>query len=166
MFYFDWLEPIKETLLARGLQKGYWQQTQQTAAWHSWAGYAFEAICYKHLVQISKALSLNPASIPYAWRYIPKKGSHEQGAQIDLLFDRNDHSITICEIKYTEQPFVIDKSYAHRLNQKIEVFKKITKQDKQIFIAFISATGLKKTMYSEELITQPVIKIDDLFKEE
>lgn len=166
LFYFDWLEPIKETLLVRGLQKGYWQQTQKTPAWHSWAGYAFEAICYKHLAQIGKALSLSPASIPHAWRHTPKKGVNEQGAQIDLLFDRNDHAITICEIKYTEQPFVIDKSYAQKLNQKIEIFKKITKQDKQIFLAFISATGLKKTMYSEEMITHPVVTLNDLFKNE
>ncbi len=166
LFYFHWIEPIKETLLTRGLQKGYWLEAHQTAAWHHWAGYAFEAICYKHLVQIAKALSISPASVSYSWRHIPKKGSEEQGAQIDLLFDRNDHAITLCEIKYTEHPFVIDKSYAQKLNQKIEVFKKITKQDVQIFIAFVSATGLKKTMYSEEMVTQSVVTLDDLFKAE
>lgn len=163
LFYFDWLEPIKETLLIRGLQKGYWQQMQQTALWHTWAGFAFEAICYKHLVQIAKALSLNPASIPYSWRHVPKKGTQESGAQVDLLFDRHDHVITIGEIKYTEQPFAIDKAYAQQLKKKIEVFKQVTKQDKQVFLVFISAMGLKKTMYSEDMVTEPVVKLGDLF---
>jgi len=112
------------------------------------------------------AFSLNATATPYAWRYTPKQGTDETGAQIDLLFDRNDHAITICEIKYTEQPFVVDKLYSQKLNQKVEIFKKITKQDKQIFLAFISATGLKKTIYSEEMIIHPLVKLDDLFKAE
>lgn len=166
LFYFDWIEPVKDSLFTKGMRRGYWEVMQKTPAWHSWAGYAFEDICYKHLSHISRTLSLGPASIPISWRYRPKIKTDEQGAQIDLLFDRRDHTITICEIKYTEQPFAIDKQYTQILKQKIDIFKKITRTKKQIFLAMISASGLKKTMYSEEIVDGGVVTLDDLFKKE
>lgn len=165
LFYFDWIEPIKESLLDRGMRKGYWESIQHSAAWLSWAGYAFEALCYKHISQISKALNLSPTAIPYTWRHVPTKGSKEKGAQIDLLFDRQDDSITICEIKFSDQPFVIDKAYAEKLKQKIEVFKKKSQTTKNIYLAMICANGLKKSMYSEELV-DAVVTLEDLFRKE
>jgi len=165
LFYFYWIETIKESLLERGMRKGYWESIQNSSAWHSWAGYAFEAICYKHIQQVSKALNISPTAVPYTWRHVSAKGSNDQGAQIDLLFDRDDDSITICEIKYTDKPFAIDKQYAEKLKQKIDVFKKITGTKKQIFLAMISANGIKKTMYSEEMV-DGIVTLDDLFKEE
>jgi uncharacterized protein len=133
--------------------------------WMSWIGYAFEALCYKHIAQISKSLNLSPTAIPYTWRYVPIKGSKEKGAQIDLLFDRQDDAITICEIKYNDQPFVIDKAYTEKLKQKIEVFKKKTQTTKNIYLTMICANGLKKSMYSEELV-DGVVTLEDLFKKE
>jgi uncharacterized protein len=163
-FYFDWIEPVKHTLLSRSLTNGYWEKQCSSPKWHSWAGYAFEAICYKHLLQIVKALHLNAAAVPNGWRYVPKKGLKEDGAQIDLLFDRDDDAITICEIKYTDQPFVIDKQYAKILLNKEKVFKRVTRATKQIFFSMISANGLKPTMYSEELISS-CVTLDDLFED-
>lgn len=96
LFYFYWIEPIKDALLEKGLSRGYWERKQLSASWHSWAGYAFEAICYEHLSQIRAKLKLSPTAIPRTWRYVPIKGSKEQGAQIDLLFDRDDDAITQC----------------------------------------------------------------------
>jgi len=162
LFYLQWIEPLKETLMIRGLKPHYWETIKATSSWDSWAGYAFELICYKHLTQISDALGLSPTAIPMAWRYIPKKGSKEHGAQIDVLFDRLDDAITIGEIKFTQKPFVIDKSYAAALNRKLDVYRIKTGTDKQLFIAFISANGLKPTMYSDEMVSNVVI-LDDLF---
>jgi AAA+ ATPase superfamily predicted ATPase len=165
LFYFYWIESLKGSLLEKGMRKGYWESIQQSPAWSSWIGYAFEAICYKHIPQISKALNIGPTAIPSTWRYTPLKGSKSPGAQIDLLFDRNDDSITICEIKYTDEPFLIDKQYAEKLTKKIDVFKKITGTNKQIFLAIISANGVKKNIYSEEMV-DGVVTLDDLFKSE
>ncbi len=109
LFYFYWISPVKDTLLQKTLLKGYWDKIKETSSWHSWSGLAFEAICYEHLPQISQALQLSPTAMPSAWRYIPKKESNESGAQIDLLFDRDDDSITLCEIKYSSEPFTIKK---------------------------------------------------------
>jgi hypothetical protein len=97
-----------------------------------------------------------------SWRYKPKD-AHENGAQIDLVFDRSDDAITLCEIKYTDHPFIIDKSYAAILQNKVKVFKSQTKTKKQLFIAMLSANGIIKNMYSEELLSG-VITLEDLFK--
>lgn len=163
MFYFNWIEPVKNTLLSKNLTTGYWDKQSNSPKWYAWAGYAFEMLCYKHLPQIAKALNLNASAIPDSWRYVPKKGGQDEGAQIDLLFDRDDDAITICEIKYTKQPFELDKQYAQNLLKKAEIFRKVTRTTKQIFFALISASGLKPTMYSEELISD-CVTLDDFFE--
>ncbi|MFA6038351.1 MAG: ATP-binding protein [Legionellales bacterium] len=161
-FYLTWIEPIKDTLQKESLERGYWAHLRTTGAWYAWAGYSFESICYQHLPEIRKALGLNPTAIPDAWRYIPTKGTDELGAQIDLLFDRLDGAINLCEIKYTDQPYALDKSQAAQLRNKLKVFTKKTSTLKQIFLTLICASGVKPTLYSEEMIDRAVT-LDDLF---
>lgn len=163
LFYFHWIEPIRDTLQEQTLEAGYWQDIQTSAGWHSWAGYSFEAIVYKHLSQIRKKLNIPPSAIANSWRFIPKQGSKEEGAQIDLLFDRRDGAITLCEIKFTEKPFVIDKSYAAQLKKKCDIFVKRTRTKKQIFLTLISAKGIRNNAYSDSLISG-IVTLDDLFK--
>lgn len=163
LFYFNWIEPLKETLLTRNMKKNYWLNIQSTPEWHNWSGYAFEAICYKHIDEISDALNINSAAVANSWKYSPKKNTSEPGAQIDLLFDRRDNAITLCEIKYTAKPFEINKSYATQLDKKIETFKQVTRTSKQIFMALISANGLKKNMYSEKI--DGLVTLNDLFQQ-
>lgn len=160
LFYLYWIEPVKDTLLKRNLTEGHWNKMTQQSSWHIWTGLAFESICYKHLPEITRALSLPGIAIPNTWRYTPTQ-DHKKGAQIDLLFDRDDDAITICEIKYTEKPFVITKAYAEQLQQKIAIFKEVTGTQKQIFIAMISANGVKENQYSSLLST--VLTMKDLF---
>ncbi len=162
LFYFHWLEPIKSVLHNKGLGQHYWEKRKVTPEWRSWSGYAFESLCQKHSDKISQALHISATSIPATWRYIPTKHSPDHGAQIDLLFDRDDDAITLCEIKYTETPFSIDKAYAQRLLQKMEIFRARTKTSKQLFFALISASGLKPTLYSEDLINA-IVTPEDLF---
>jgi hypothetical protein len=80
-----------------------------------------------------------------------------------LLFDRDDNAITICEIKYTDKPFAINKAYEKKLNEKKEVFKRITRLKKQMFLVFISANGLKETFHSKEIV-DGVVTLNDLFQ--
>lgn len=100
--------------------------------------------------------------MPSVWRHVPRKNSNESGAQIDLLFDRDDDSITICEIKYSNEPFIITKDYAEKLKQKCDVFKKITQTTKQLFIALITTYGIKQNKYSDELVAN-VVTLEELF---
>lgn len=160
-FYTRWIKPIKNKL-QQDYTSSYWKNIINTPEYYSWMGYAFESVCYQHLREIKTALFLEESCMASPWRYAPKKGSIESGAQIDLLFDRNDDAITICEIKYTDHPFLIDKDYSQRLKKKIDVFQKITRTKNQLFLVMLSVSGLKKNMYSEELISN-IITIDDLF---
>lgn len=164
LFYFYWIEPIRDTLQEESLEKGYWSELQSSAAWHSWSGYSFEAIVYKHLSQIREKLNIPATAIANSWRYIPMKNAKANGAQIDLLFDRRDAVITLCEIKYSSKAFVIDKQYAQRLIKKREVFVQRIKTKKQIFIVMIAARSIRNNPYSDELISGVVV-LDDLFKD-
>ncbi len=162
LFYFSWIAPNIRVIKKLTHPAGYWIEKTKEGRFQDWKGYTFETICYKHITQILKALKLSLTSSPYTWTYQPKL--KEDGAQIDLLFDRPDDAMTICEIKNTDNPFAINKEYARRLEIKLKVFQIQTQTKKQIFLAFISASGIEKTLYSEELLSH-VVTLDDLFKE-
>jgi predicted AAA+ superfamily ATPase len=162
LFHLKWIEPFLTTGM-RDEVHGYWQPLCKTPAVSSWAGLAFETICFKHLSQIRKALKLEKVSCKIGdWRYFPKKSSLEEGVQIDLLFDRQDGAITLCEIKYSDKPFPIDKAYAKKLMQKSETFQLHFKTTKQLFLTMITTCGLKPTVWSDELVHQEV-SLKDLF---
>jgi len=162
LFYLRWIEPIHESLQVRTLDKGNWQEMQNSPAWNSWQGYAFEAVCYKHISQIRKKLSISPTAIANSWRYVAMDKPNDPGAQIDLLFDRRDDAITLCEIKYSNNSFIIDKQYAKNLINKREVFTRNTRTKKQIFIAMIASSGIRDNLYADDLISG-VVTLDDLF---
>lgn len=164
LFYLKWIDPIVDLLQKKALDHGNWQAMQTTPEWYSWQGYAFEMVCYKHLSEIRKALNVSPTAIASSWRYVPSKRSEQRGAQIDLLFDRKDDSITLCEIKYADEPFVLTKEYVNALKRKIEVFKNVTRTKKQLFLSLISANGLKENYYADDLVSG-VATLEDLFKE-
>jgi hypothetical protein len=160
-FYLTWIDPIAE----KGFpQPNYWKLCTRDPRWLSWKGYAFENICLKHLPQILRALRLASIACEIGnWRYIPKKGTKETGVQIDLLFDRQDNAVTLCEIKYSANMYAIDKAYAKDLQRKLDVFQLKTKTPKQLFLALITTNGVKKNLWSEELVTNQV-DLKDLFR--
>jgi uncharacterized protein len=164
LFYLNWIAPVATSVRHQDKPRGYWEGHSKLAKWKSWSGYAFEAFCYKHIVSIREALNIPVTAEVGSWRYSPLIKSDDNGAQIDLLFDRDDGVVTICEIKYTQEPFNIDKSYANNLLNKVEVYKKQTRTTKQIFIAMVTSSGLKPTIYSEELISNQV-GLSDFLKE-
>jgi hypothetical protein len=161
LFYLTWIKKKKENLAHRAQSLGYWEKQQNTPAWHNWAGIAFESICHKHVDQIRHALNLDVLATPSTWRF-DSRNTDRSGAQIDLLFDRKDDAITLCEIKFTNKPFTIDKAYAQNLENKVVVFKNVTRTKKQIFLCMISAYGLQKSKHSDELISHVVV-LEDLF---
>ena len=162
LFYLQWIEPLKNTVAKKGLPLGSWQDIQNAAEFHNWLGYAFEAVCYKHINCIRKALKISPSAIADSWRYVPRKGAKERGAQIDLLFDRRDDAITLCEIKYTDKPFVLSKDYVEVLQRKMKVFREQTNTKKQLFMAMVSVNGLKNNFYADDLICATVT-LNDFF---
>jgi hypothetical protein len=90
------------------------------------------------------------------WQYRPKSTT-QQGAQIDLLIDRRDDVINLCEIKYADDQFVIDQKYAKQLRQKIDVFRQATKTRKTVHLTMITTFGVKQNQYSSDLVDSQVI---------
>lgn len=155
LFYLRWIEPFQQS--GHEFTQSHWHDINNTSAWKSWAGYSFENVCLKHTDEIRKALGLeNVGCVLGSWRYLPAKGKQESGAQIDLLFDRDDEAITLCEIKYSNNKFAVDKTLAKNLMNKEDVFKTITKTQKQIFIAIITSCGMKRSLWSDEIINNAI----------
>ena len=160
-FYFKWIKKAPKHLDA----ENYWEKMTSSNAYQSWAGFAFEAICLKHLRQIKEELNIqNLVTRSSPWRYIPAKNDlQDQGAQIDLVMDRTDDAITLVEIKYSSGIFVVEKYYSRELKKKAEVFEAKTGTRKQLFMVLVTTHGLKANTWSEGLITK-VVTLDALFR--
>lgn len=143
--------------------RDHWINVSQGQSYKIWSGYAFENICMKHIEQIITAAKIGSANLINSWRYIAKD-AQDNGAQIDLLIDRNDDAITLCEIKFTNEPFIVDKTYAKALQHKMDIFQSNTKTKKQLFWVLISANGIKPSMYAEDMLSS-VVTLDDLFND-
>ncbi len=164
LFYLTWIAPKAANRISKHMTDDYWQVLSTTPSWQAWSGYAFESICFKHLHQIRKALHIPNGSEATSFNYSANKKSDSSGIQIDLVFDRPDNTINLCEIKYCSSPFILDKKYAQHLLDREKIYCKITQTRKQIFHSMIASGGLKKTLYSKELIASVAV-LSDLFKE-
>ncbi|MDX8430255.1 MAG: ATP-binding protein (plasmid) [Candidatus Algichlamydia australiensis] len=162
LFYLSWIEPNIKTIYKKIQTAGYWKSQSKLSSWKSWSGYAFESVCYKHIDHIRKAFLIDPGATVGTWRYAPRVKEKSEGAQIDLLFDRLDGVITLCEIKSSDKLYAIDKLYAKSLLRKMDVFRKQTRTKKQLFFSMVTTHGLKPTIYSEELISVEAT-LEDLF---
>lgn len=125
-----------------------WSLMINTPAHSAWAGYSFEMVCLHHIPQIKAALGISGIlSNVCSWQN-KQTTNGESGFQIDLIIDRQDNVINLCEIKYSRAPFAIDKKYSLRLLERAEAFRISTKTNKAIHLTFISTYGLKQNMYS------------------
>jgi uncharacterized protein len=137
-----------------------WSTLVKTPTWASWSGLAFERICFAHLTQIKRALKLEAIECVAAlWLY----KDEEVGTQIDLLLDRADRVINICEIKFSSADFTIDKEYAKKMRNQINLFSMLdTNKRKNIFLTMITTFGVAPNEYQKELMKNEVV-MDDLF---
>lgn len=112
-----------------------------------WQGFTFEQVCKDHMELIKKGLGVNGViSDISSWS---KKGDDEEkGAQVDIVIDRNDRVISLCEVKFYSCPFEIDKDYDEKLKTKVSVFREETKTNKTIQVVMITTYGIKKNKYS------------------
>ncbi len=143
LFYLKFMEDQKHN------GKGSWEKLSDTPSYKSWAGFAFETLCIKHVELIKEALGIRGMYTNHsAW----KSTKGDEGAQIDLLIDRRDQTITLCEMKFYNDTFTIDKKYAALLQQKQSIFRKQTGTRKQLFYALITTFGLHKNEHSIGLV--------------
>ena len=162
-FYLKWMETAPRGVLAKG-GADYWITRSQTSGYRAWAGYAFEGICLKHASQIRRALGIEGVATQVGtWRYVPPRHDQKQkGAQVDLLFDRADGVINLCEIKHSTDLFTIGKEYSRELKEKIAVFEERTKTKKDIHLTLVTPHGLRANAWSKDLIDS-VVTVDALF---
>ena len=153
-FYLKFAERSK----ASGV--GTWEKLSEGQSYTSWRGFVFEAICQKHAKEIIAALGIRAYTEVSPWRYSAKKG--EEGTQIDILFDRDDDTINLCEIKFASREFAIDKKYASELINKEKIFREQTKSTKNIFLTMITTFGVRENKYFNDLV-QAEVKLADLF---
>ena len=152
LFYLKHIRPN------RNADGSYWSHTTDSPKHRAWSGYAFEQVCLWHIKQIKVKLGISGILTKTAsW-----KSQHSaDGAQIDLLIDRNDGVINLCEMKYSNSEFTIEKSYDHNLRNKIDTFSRESKTKKAIHLTMVTTFGVRKNAYSG--FVQSEVTMNDLF---
>ena len=142
-----------------------WSKISGKPQTSAWSGYAFEQVCLHHIAQIKKALSIGGIVCNvHSWNCRPftdKNGTQWAGGQIDLLIDRADEVVNICEIKYVKGKFTIDNAYEEVLRHRAQLFSTVTKTKKAVYHTFITTYGVANNSYSG--IVQSEVTADDLF---
>ncbi len=153
LFY---LRFIKDTA---HFEKNKWLNTIDSPAHRAWSGYAFEQVCLYHIDQLKHGLGITAVETNVSsWR----STSLDKGAQIDLVIDRRDQVINLCEMKFSINQFTIDKKYDTELRNKIAAFKKETGTRKSVFLTMVTTFGLQQNNYSAGVV-QNDIKMNTLF---
>jgi hypothetical protein len=136
----------------------FWLHFSTSPAHSAWSGYAFELACLLHLAQIKSGLGiagvLTGAS---SWR----SKATAPGAQIDLVLEREDKIINLCEMKFASAEFTIDKAYSARLREKKTAFLSETGTRKAAHTTLVTTFGLTPNEYGAEILFQVTMK--DLF---
>ena len=119
----------------------FWLKNYATPKYHNWSGYAFEIVCINHLTQIKSALGISGIqSQSFSW--------NNPQAQIDLIIDRADNVINLCEIKYSQGPYTITKKYDGEIRNKLQQFSQFGSGKKAIWPVMICPFGLAKSPYN------------------
>lgn len=153
LFHIKWMNEQKK------YSQNHWVKMIENPKYKAWSGYAFEQVCLEHTEQIKKALGISGMGTEEsAWRSTQSK----DGAQIDLVIDRRDGAINLCEMKFSVDEFIIDKKYDTELRTKKGIFKAETRTKKTLFTTMITTFGLHENTYS--LNIQNDLKMDILFE--
>jgi hypothetical protein len=138
----------------------YWMKKRETQVFRTWRGFAFERVCLSHIPQIERALGISGVITSIeSWR----STQSIPGAQIDLLINRNDNAISLCEMKFTDSELALTRKMAEDIRYKRSVFIAETGTRKAVYIALITPRGLKRNDYYD--LAQSIVTADDLLRE-
>jgi len=161
IFYLKWQKEMNNSRLP--VRPDYWMMLQNSNTWKTWPGYAFENVCLNHIPQLGKALGISGIIYSFStWYYISKRGN-DMGVQIDILIDRSDNCINLCEVKYHNGQFTVSKEYAKKLLYKKQKFIEVTKTKKSVFITMITNYGVKENRFYTQAVNNQLI-LDELFQ--
>lgn len=155
LFYFQFLKPGVNT------DEEYWMRIMRTPVYNTWCGLSFEKVCLLHTRQIKKALGISGIMANlFSW-HVRANDTHP-GVQLDLLIDRSDNIINVCEMKYAPSGYTMTKAALENLYTKMSVFSLYAGSQKGIQPVLITSNGAIDNKYSNEIIHQ--ITADQLFK--
>ena len=140
----------------------FWTQSLNTPEVNTWLGLSFERVCLAHIQEIKQALGIDGIKTEhYSWNGIDPE--NQQRAQIDIIIERADRMINLCEAKYSEEPYILNKEEYEKYMRRIGMFRRQTAFAGGIIPTFITAAGMQRNTYSEHISAQ--ITIDDIFEE-
>ncbi len=158
LFYLHYIKGREET------DEHLWSNMIDSPSHRAWSGYAFEQLCLHHISQIKRKLGITGVQTNvYSWQ---QKGDREkgvEGAQIDLVLDRRDQVVNLCEMKYSLSAYDITPAYLQRLVERREIFRLATHTPKALHLTFVTASGLKNNAQAGMIQSQVIL--DDLFGE-
>ena len=155
-FYFRFLKD------QAGRDEHFWRNGIDYPGRRAWAGLTFEQLCKDHIPQIKQKLGISGMlSDEFIWYTKGTSESGLPGAQIDLVIERRDRVIHLCEMKFSMNEFLIDKDYDQKLRNKMEAFRRETKSKKTLLMTLITTYGVVSNQYS--YMAQSQIVLDDLF---
>ena len=156
LFYYEYID---------GQRQGanYWKSMLGTPKYNTWCGLAFERTCLWHIDQIKKQLGISGIlTNEYAWRCSGDESKNLRGVQIDLLIDRSDGIIDICEMKYSKEPYVISADYGRELQRKRDVLAEMTGTGSAIHTIMVTTEGVVHNEDWGEI--QAEVNLDNLFE--
>ena len=137
-----------------GQDSHFWSNMQDNPRRTTWQGYAFEQVCLHHLSEVC------------SWSckaFTDRDGTQHKGTQIDLIIDRRDETINLCECKFSTDAYAISQDYAERLNSRKETFRALTGTRKSLHTTMVTTYGLKRNKYSDVVLRE--VTMDDLFRD-
>jgi len=139
--------------------ENYWLGFSSTHAYSIWSGFSFEKLCLVHQNQIRKKLGISGVLTSiFSWR-----GEYEdKKVQVDLVIDRNDNVVNLCEMKFSSDEYSVSKEYSAELRRKRSAFSNSTKTRKALVTTMVTTFGLVRNAYGMEIASQ--VKLDDLFE--
>lgn len=140
----------------------FWQHHFMDRSVEVWEGFSFEQLCLRHLPQIKHGLGISGiATESSAWRFVPAPDDDRKGAQIDLVIKRVDKMTHLCEMKFSEAPYVITKDYAERLLQRRQLFMEVSGETRGVVLTMVAPRGVKQNIHASHIHSE--ITVRELF---
>ncbi len=150
LFYLKYLEEKKDA------SHGTWLKLYNSKSFTIWSGFSFETVCLKHVQQIKQGLGIQ-------YIYSQNSSWKNENSQIDLLIDRDDNIINMCEMKFFKSKYALTKKNATDLRNKVAEFRTKSKTKKNVFVSMITTFGIEQNKYSMEMV-QNEMDMNILFK--
>lgn len=158
LFTLFYLKQVKDNEIEDG---DYWSSHIDSPSHRAWSGYAFEQVCLHHIRQIKAALGISGVGTQTSSWIGMENG--KKAAQIDLVIDRRDETINLCEMKYSSKIYDITAAYARKLIERREAFRETTKTNKALHLTMVTVYGVKHNAQWNYI--QNEVTAEQLFKE-